>query len=317
MSRTLHLLNAAVLLIELPGRGGHLMEPPRELRRRLENIRLGNTELSAFENMCFSIFSNWLTGHWIVQGDKREYAMDSTSTDTDSENGILWKTIWQSILDLKVGKLRLEKWYRENYSDFESQLCSDDRISRDNGHAPGSSTKSRADATDTGTYRADFEAMMQEALEEAKLYSEILELHNTERALRAATLSIEEAHSVGRITQLAYVFLPLTFVTGVFGMNITSFGGGAPMWKFWLTTWLILLPAWGFGLWTARGQINESLKRRGVIAKLKTASADLKSAPSKMKASISALVRVRTGKGQQEEKSRPANRASDEEAVPI
>ncbi|KIV77683.1 hypothetical protein PV11_09466 [Exophiala sideris] len=55
--------------------------------------------------------------------------------------------------------------------------------------------------------------------------------------------SIKEAESVGRLTQLAFIFVPLTFTTGVFGMNITPFGGHAPMWIFWITATLVSVGA--------------------------------------------------------------------------
>jgi Mg2+ and Co2+ transporter CorA len=49
--------------------------------------------------------------------------------------------------------------------------------------------------------------------------------------MRVAALSLEESRkaigqckSLGRLTQLAFLFLPLTFATGVFGMNITPLG---------------------------------------------------------------------------------------------
>ena len=142
---------------------------------------------------------------------------------------------------------------------------------------------------------------MQESLEEAKFCTDILELYNTERALHAANLSIEEAHGVGRITQLAYVFLPLTFVTGIFGMNITPFKEGAPMWQFWTSLLLILLPAWGFGVWTARMQIQESLKRRQILSKMKHFVRD---SPDKLKrAAISRVEDWTTRRRKEKERS--------------
>ena len=38
-------------------------------------------------------------------------------------------------------------------------------------------------------------------------------------------------------------------------MNIKPFGGDAHMWKFWVTTACVLLPAWFFALWTARTEV--------------------------------------------------------------
>ncbi|KAI1619337.1 hypothetical protein EDD37DRAFT_214927 [Exophiala viscosa] len=61
-------------------------------------------------------------------------------------------------------------------------------------------------------------------------------------SLEESKKSIKEAESVGRLTQLAFVFVPLTFTTGVFGMNIVPFGGHAPI-KFWITATLLSVGA--------------------------------------------------------------------------
>ena len=81
-------------------------------------------------------------------------------------------------------------------------------------------------------------------------------LEASEKSIEESKRGIEEAHMVGRLTQLAFIFLPLTFVTGVFGMNITAFGGGAPMWKFWVTLATVSVPSFIFGLRTARRQLK-------------------------------------------------------------
>ncbi|KAF7593471.1 hypothetical protein BBP40_011477 [Aspergillus hancockii] len=44
--------------------------------------------------------------------------------------------------------------------------------------------------------------------------------------------SIEEAHAVSRLTELAFIFIPLSFSTSVFGMQVQSFANPAPLWKF-------------------------------------------------------------------------------------
>lgn len=50
-------------------------------------------------------------------------------------------------------------------------------------------------------------------------------------SLKESRLGIEQNHSAKRLTQLAFVFIPLSFVTSVFGMNITPLSGdGAKRW---------------------------------------------------------------------------------------
>ena len=117
-------------------------------------------------------------------------------------------------------------------------------------------TRTHAIEPDATTEHAElFEDEVAEIMEEYKVLREMLDLHNTERALVASELSIwetrrglEEQHAIGRLTLLAYIFLPLTFITGVFGMNIKPFNDGAPLWKFWVTTCCILFPSWIIGL---------------------------------------------------------------------
>ncbi|KAJ5663110.1 Mg2+ transporter protein CorA-like/Zinc transport protein ZntB [Penicillium longicatenatum] len=44
--------------------------------------------------------------------------------------------------------------------------------------------------------------------------------------------SIDEAHAVTRLTELAFIFIPLSFATSVFGMQIEPFANPVPMWNF-------------------------------------------------------------------------------------
>ena len=51
-------------------------------------------------------------------------------------------------------------------------------------------------------------------------------------SIRESQRSIEEAVSVKRLTQLAFVFIPLTYSTSLFGMNIEEMTGSGP--KLWI-----------------------------------------------------------------------------------
>ncbi|KAJ6003167.1 Mg2+ transporter protein CorA-like/Zinc transport protein ZntB [Penicillium sp. IBT 35674x] len=44
--------------------------------------------------------------------------------------------------------------------------------------------------------------------------------------------SIDEAHAVTRLTELAFIFIPLSFATSVFGMQIEPFANPVPIWNF-------------------------------------------------------------------------------------
>lgn len=75
---------------------------------------------------------------------------------------------------------------------------------------------------------------------------ERIQVHVAAMSLEESRKGIQQANSVGRLTQLAFLFIPLTFTTGVFGMNIESLKDGAPLWKFWVTATTISLGAFMF-----------------------------------------------------------------------
>lgn len=76
------------------------------------------------------------------------------------------------------------------------------------------------------TALSDLESILSE-VEEAESYfnnQKRNELLNAQ--LKEARKSTETASSVARLTQLAFFFIPLSFVTSVFGMNIKQFNNG-------------------------------------------------------------------------------------------
>jgi hypothetical protein len=71
------------------------------------------------------------------------------------------------------------------------------------------------------------------------------ELHQAQ--LREAKESKDAAISVGRLTKLAFIFIPLNFTTSFFGTNMAAFGtGNMPLWVFFIVavvvSFLTLLP---------------------------------------------------------------------------
>jgi hypothetical protein len=106
------------------------------------------------------------------------------------------------------------------------------------------------------------------ALEEAQLLYEGMTQFMTSQSVEASLLSIkesqrgiEEAHAVMYLTQLAFVFLPLTFVTGVFGMNVKPFNEGASVSQFAITAGAVAGTAFVFGLWTERKTMRSIVRR--------------------------------------------------------
>ncbi|KAB8263102.1 hypothetical protein BDV32DRAFT_136167 [Aspergillus pseudonomiae] len=72
--------------------------------------------------------------------------------------------------------------------------------------------------------------------------------------------SIDEAHAVTRLTELAFIFIPLSFSTSVFGMQIEPFKDSAPVWKFVVVASTVTTFAYLMRL-TMRSQWLASLKQ--------------------------------------------------------
>ncbi len=54
-------------------------------------------------------------------------------------------------------------------------------------------------------------------------------------SLKESRLGIQQNQSVKKLTQLAFLFIPLSFITSVFGMNIDLLVGSGPKW------WTVLI----------------------------------------------------------------------------
>ncbi|OGM49812.1 hypothetical protein ABOM_001491 [Aspergillus bombycis] len=72
--------------------------------------------------------------------------------------------------------------------------------------------------------------------------------------------SIDEAHAITRLTELAFLFIPLSFSTSVFGMQIEPFKDSAPVWKFFVVASAVTTFAYLMRL-TMRSQWLASLKQ--------------------------------------------------------
>ena len=79
-------------------------------------------------------------------------------------------------------------------------------------------------------------------------------------ALEESKKSIQMAHSIKALTQLAFIFVPLTFSVSIFGANLREMGSGTvPLWAFILTIMAISTSStFIWGLYT--GRIQEHLR---------------------------------------------------------
>ena len=64
--------------------------------------------------------------------------------------------------------------------------------------------------------------------------------------------SIDEAQAVTRLTELAFIFIPLSFATSVFGMQIEPFADPAPIWKFFAVAFAYIMRMTMRSQWLAR-----------------------------------------------------------------
>ena len=84
----------------------------------------------------------------------------------------------------------------------------------------------------------DYERILQEAQQQVSMLAQKMSFLASMASLRESQMAIEQAKKgiqqnerVKRLTQLAFIFIPLSFVTSLFGMNITALGtGSAKVW---------------------------------------------------------------------------------------
>jgi hypothetical protein len=76
----------------------------------------------------------------------------------------------------------------------------------------------------------DYEALLQKAIALSRLYNEELDELRTSAALLEAKKSVEQAESIGRLSWLAFLFLPLSFTAALFGMNFKEIGTNLSIW---------------------------------------------------------------------------------------
>ncbi|GAQ03217.1 hypothetical protein ALT_0538 [Aspergillus lentulus] len=72
--------------------------------------------------------------------------------------------------------------------------------------------------------------------------------------------SIDEAHAVTRLTELAFLFIPLSFSSSIFGMQVEPFKDSAPLWNFFVVAITVTTFAYLMRL-TMRSQWLGSLKQ--------------------------------------------------------
>ena len=143
-------------------------------------------------------------------------------------------------LDLVRSEVNFE---RSTYEDWEIEHLKENRtLSRSIISELTASHRSLSRHSDpsSNSWRA-LQIDYDEILAQARQFEEDLKDHMTTyvgiMTLKESKKSIQLADSVRRITQLAFIFVPLTFVTSIFGMNLEGFGNGN------IKTWVFLVVA--------------------------------------------------------------------------
>jgi len=85
-----------------------------------------------------------------------------------------------------------------------------------------------------------------------------LDFHIAIHSEEETRLSTESIRVANRLNILAAIFLPLTAIAGIFGMNIRSGLEGSPTWAFWLVLLCGILLGIGMSCWAVRGAKGQS-----------------------------------------------------------
>jgi hypothetical protein len=82
-----------------------------------------------------------------------------------------------------------------------------------------------------------------------------------EMSILESKRGISEAESVSKLTELAFIFIPLTFAASLFSMQITPLQDPVPLWSFFVVCLLVLVIPYGIRL-IVRSSIISQLKRQ-------------------------------------------------------
>ena len=88
----------------------------------------------------------------------------------------------------------------------------------------------------------DYQRALQDAEQQVRTLAQkmsyrasMASLRESQMAIEQAKIGIQQNERVKRLTQLAFIFIPLSFVTSLFGMNITALGTGSA------TVWMVVV----------------------------------------------------------------------------
>lgn len=98
--------------------------------------------------------------------------------------------------------------------------------------------------------KGDFEQLRSRARTLSEMRTQLIQIEMNTISILESKKGLQQAERVGLLTFLAYVFIPLTFISSVFGMNVTTFTSpNPPLWKFFasaipFTLICLMIPLW-------------------------------------------------------------------------
>ena len=134
-------------------------------------------------------------------------------------------------------------WERSSYEDWEIEHLKEYRdLSRKVTSELKSGFRSLArhsnsDSKNWEKLKSDYDEILAQARQLEQDFKDHMSTYVGIMTIKESKKSIQQAESLRRITQLAFIFVPLTFVSSIFGMNLESFGTGN------IKTWLFLTVA--------------------------------------------------------------------------
>ena len=106
----------------------------------------------------------------------------------------------------------------------------------------------------------DYEHMLEEAKQNSDQF-EAYEMKCMNRfGLMASTKAVQQSESIGRLSTLAFVFIPLSFITSFFGMNLVEFGTGSiRIWVFIVSAAVLVLTM--LTAWAVSGRVGRFIAK--------------------------------------------------------
>lgn len=75
----------------------------------------------------------------------------------------------------------------------------------------------------------DYQRSLRDAEQQVIVLAQKMSYRASMASLRESQMAIKQNERVKQLTQLAFIFIPLSFVTSLFGMNVTALGTGSAM----------------------------------------------------------------------------------------